>query len=344
MIRKILALVLCMLVCIACFAACSDEKKEETTKTPEVAETNEPSEEDAQEPEKVNEETSEKSEQPSEGEETSDETQKEEEIQEPSNDSGIELEIKPLEEVDEETLKESAAKFGFANEKLFEAVANAMGIKPWDVTQEDLDKIHYIGLGPESEDMYTVFVGYIDYVDLCFSEAAEDPGFMSMLNDVVMISEFNYNIETDTLSDLSKFRNIEMFEIYDVRIEDVSFVKDYNILVYGYFKNNGITDVSSLEGYNPESLIELDFTGNDIVDWTPLEHIKEKVLVVYDIGTGFYLTLDEYLRQKENPVTIEPSDIVTEETPVEEDTNAQTEQPVLVDENGNPADFSSLFD
>ena len=335
MTRKILALIMCLVVCIACFAACSDEKKDEAAKNENADESTEKIDEKVinQNPDEENA----GAEQTAEGEEIIDGN-----AQESADENKIELDVKPLEEIDEETLKESAAKLGFENEKLFEAVANAMGIKPWDMTQEDIDKIHYIGLGPDSEDLYTVFIGYVDYVDLCFSKAAETPEFMGLLNDVVMISEFNYNIETDTLSDLSKFNNIEMFEIYDVRIDDVSFVKDYDRLVYGYFKNNGITDVSSLEGYAPKSLVELDFTGNDIADWTPLEHIKEKVLVVYDINTGFYLTLDEYLRQKENSVIEEPSVTVPEEsTEVEVDIE---EKPVLVDENGNPADFSSLFD
>lgn len=344
MTRKFLALVLCMLLCMACFVSCSDENKEDATKMTEEKETETETENVVETDEKM-EETPEQSEQPEQTEENteaSDETQKE-----PENDSGIELDIKPLEEIDEETLKESAARLGFDNEKLFEAVANAMGIKPWDVTQQDIDNIHYIALGPDREDMYTVYVGYIDYVDLCLSEAAESPDLMNLLSDAIMVSEFNYNIETDTLSDLANFKNIEMFEIYDVNIEDVSFVKDYDILIYGYFKNNGITDISSLEGYNPESLVELDFTGNEIADWTPLEHIKEKVLVLYDMGTGFYLTLDDYLKQSENPVTVEPDNdqpVETTQENTEEETNTETELPLFVDQDGNPTDLNSLFE
>ena len=325
MTRKLLALILCAVVCIACFAACSDEKKNEETKKSGDEEIINEDENDA-----------------ADNQESENSEQSAEEVV-PVEDKGIEVDVKPLEEIDEETLKESAAKFGFENEKLFEAVANAIGIKPWEMTQKDIDKVHYIGIGPESDDMYTVFIGYVDYVDLCLSGASESSDIMSMLNDVVMVSEFNYNIETDTLSDLSKFENIEMFEIYDVRIDDISFVKAYNKLVFGYFKNNGITDVSCLEGYDCETLIELDLTGNDIADWTPLEHIKEKVIVVYDINTGFYLTLDEYLRQKENPVTIEPPVIVPEDA-AEVEIGEEDDRPLLVDENGDPADFSSLFD
>ena len=354
MTRKILALFMCLVLCVACFAACSDKKDDkaenDTEKSGVTQENNgvENGENKGEEAETVEQPSEEQTGEPGVVPEQSDEPA---ENQEPENDNGFELDVKPLEEIDEETLKESAQRLGFTNEKLFEAVANAMDVNPWDMTQEDIDKIHYIGLGPDTENTYTVFVGYVDYVELCLSEASEDPGLMSMLNDVVMISEFNYNIETDTLSDLANFKNLEMFEIYDVSIDDVSFVNAYDNLIYGYFNNNGITDVSSLADYAPESLIELDFTGNDISDWTPLEHIKEKVLVVYDLNTGFFLTLDEYLKQKENPVVVEPQETLPEETTgedvqedAESDTAIEDEQPVLVDENGNPADFSSLFD
>lgn len=251
-------------------------------------------------------------------------------------DSEIELDIKPLDEVDGEELSVAAANLGFKNPSFFHAFANALGKKPAQVTQKDVDDIHYIAIGPETDGEYTLYVGYIDYVDLCMSEAATEETVLKQLNELVMMSEFNY-AEGNTLSDLGNFKNVEMFEIYDVVIDDVAFITNYDGLIFGYFRNNGITDVSALKDYNPESLIELDFTGNDVADWSPLEHIKEKVLVFYDLKSGFSSTLENYLEQKENPIIETPS----------ADTNNTTgkdEPPVLVDENGNPADFSSLFE
>jgi len=265
----------------------------------------------------------------------------------------IKLDIKPLEKTDEELLFESASRLGFTNVKLFEAFANAIGVEPANVTQADVDNVHYIAVSAEQNGTNSVLVGYIDYVDLCFSDI-DSSELMSKLNEVVMASAFEYDIDKDSLSDLAKFRNVEIFEIYDVKIEDVSFVKEYKNLAMGYFANNGITDVSCLEGYNPESLIEIDFTGNNIEDWTPLYPIKEKVIVMYDMQSGFLLKLDSYLEQTENgsKADAEEKNVEKAEEKAEEKTETSEAKPeidsgetaVLYDEDGNPVDFGSLFD
>ena len=246
----------------------------------------------------------------------------------------INLNIKPLEETDAETLKKSAEKFGFTNINLFHSFANAIGKKPSEVTQKDIDDVHYIALGPDVEGGYSVFVGSIEYVDFCLSDAAYEEDFQVKANDLLVKSKFDYD-ENESLYDLANFKNIESFEIYNVKIDDVSFIKAYNKLIYGYFNNNGITDVSSLKGYAPETLRELDFTGNEVSDWSSLEPIKEKVYLFYDINNGASVTLKDYFDQKDNPAP---------ETPKTEQDEKTDEAPVLYDENGNVADFSSLFD
>lgn len=259
----------------------------------------------------------------------------------------IEIDVKPLAEKDKEIVAECAKKFGFENINLFEAFANAIGVEPENITQNDIDKVHYIAVGPEGEDMYTVYIGYVDYVDICFSDIEEDK-IMSALNEVVMISEFVYDEENDTMEDLAKFKNVEIFEIYDVKVSDVSFVKAYNDLVLGYFNTNGITDISALEGYNPESLAELDFTGNSISDWSPLYHIKEKVIVFYGVADGMpvTITLKNKLEQdKENEEAVAVPEVKEEASEeINEEPEAEEKKPALVDENGEAVDFGSLFD
>jgi len=168
---------------------------------------------------------------------------------------------------------------------------------------------------------------------------------MQKLNDVVMVSEFSYDKNTDTLSDLGNFKNVEMFEIYDVAIDDISFIKKYETLIFGYFKNNGITDVSCLADYNPETLVELDLTGNDIADWTPLYPIKEKVTVFYGESDGMpvILTLEDMLNQKNGEQSGEEQNDEQQKESEPEETTPE-EVPVLVDENGEQVDFSSLFE
>ena len=258
--------------------------------------------------------------------------------EQPKTDNEIVVNIKPLEEVDAETLGACASALGFENAGLFHAFANAIGKTPSEVTQQDVEKVHYVAVGPENDGSDALYIGYIDYVDLCLSEAATEETVIAQLNEIVMMSELK--LENKDLSDLGNFKNVEMFEIYNVEIQNVSFITNYETLIFGYFKSNGITDVSSLKDYNPESLVELDFTDNDVDDWSPLEHIKEKVLVFYDMNTGVSINLDSYLEQRseaEQPV-------VTPEQNDSEETIVDSEGFELVDENGNPADFSSLFD
>ena len=254
----------------------------------------------------------------------------------------IVLDIKKLEQVDEVTLDEAANALGFENEKFFHAVANAIGKEPFEMTMEDIENVHYVAVGPEGELGHTVYIGYVDYVDACFSEGED---IMQKLNDVVMVSEFSYDKNTDTLSDLGNFKNVEMFEIYDVAIDDISFIKEYETLIFGYFKNNGITDVSCLADYNPETLVELDLTGNDIADWTPLYPIKEKVTVFYGESDGMpvILTLEDMLNQKNGEQSGEEQNDEQQKESEPEETTPE-EVPVFVDENGEQVDFSSLFD
>lgn len=253
----------------------------------------------------------------------------------------IELNIKPLEEVEGETLSESAASLGFVNEKFFHAFANALGKKPSEVTAEDVEKVHYIALGTEEDKSYSMYIGFVDYVDLCLSDKREDPDFATMLSNALKMSEFVYDRENDSLADLSKFINMESFEIYDVRIDDVSFLNNYKNLIYGFFNGNGITDLSPLADYNPASLIELDFTGNEIDDFSYVEHIKDKVTVFYDIASEFKITLTEFLEQQNNPENIPENKV--DETEEDETTEDDTGL-VIFDENGNKTDFGALFD
>ena len=252
----------------------------------------------------------------------------------------IKIDIKPRNEYDEKELVEAADALGFENVNLFAALANAIGVEPSKMTQSDIDNVHYISLSKEEGGAYTLLIGHVNYVDLCFSEEADKPDIMEKLNEIVMASDFVYD-KNDSLSDLAKFKNVEIFEIYDVKISDVSFIKEYKGLVFGYFKDNGITDVSSLADYNPASLYELDFTGNEIADWSYLEHIKEKVIMFYgsngfkdESGNDivFRITLADKLEQE-----AESDKAPEEETQTQEET-------VLVDENGDPVDFSSLFE
>ncbi len=186
----------------------------------------------------------------------------------------LEEENEVQQEQQEKTLEN---KLGFENTALLKAVAQCFDKEAVGLTQEDVLSVRYLAVGPEEDGSDTVYVGLEDYADVYFSADVTIEALQEHVKTAVL------EWDEEGFGDLAKFKNVEIFEYYDIPITDVSFIKNYEQLAFGYFQNNGITDVSSLEGYNPETLYKLDFTGNDIADWTPLYDIKDKVIVNYNL-------------------------------------------------------------
>ena len=250
-----------------------------------------------------------------------------------------------------ETVKEDKTEvnpLGFENVSFFEAVAKCLEKDPVDVTQEDIMSIHYLAVGPEGDGTITVYVGLVDYVDHALSHDATVESLVPFVKKAVVENPVGL------AADLGRFSNIEIFEYYDVAIEDVSFVNNYHQLIMGYFDTNGITDVSPLAEYNPETLHELDFTGNNIEDWTALEHIQDKVIVNYslqnmtdedgnEVQVPFITMLSEVLGEEQQEVQIQQETV--EQTDEQNDENVSQQQP----ENEEPEvtysdiDWSALF-
>ncbi len=317
--KTLIALILCMALVMCMLAGCSDKaKNDEEVNTPVSQDTpvNTPQEDETDVAEPPVED--EKEEQPQE--------------QVPVLDEKIALDPE-----DEETVTND---LGFENLRLLAGVANALGKTTAEMTQQDIDSVKYLASGPETTGDYTVYVGLMEYAVAYANEMLKEEPSYETLNNLVKMSIIKFD-ENDTFADLAKFGNIEIFEYYNIPVSDVSFVKAYDRLAFGYFNNNGITDVSSLADYNPETLRELDFTGNNITDWSPLEHIKKKVIVHYetqvvtdDNGKQMYipfvLTLEEKLEQDEQAAQTENA-----EQPGEE----QEEEFIF-----SADDFESLFD
>lgn len=250
-----------------------------------------------------------------------------------------------------ETVKEDKTEvnpLGFENVSFFEAVAKCLEKEPADVTQEDVMSIHYLAVGPEGDGTITVYVGLVDYVDHALSHDATVESLVPFVKKAVVENPVGL------AADLGRFSNIEIFEYYDVAIEDVSFVNNYHQLIMGYFDTNGITDVSPLAEYNPETLHELDFTGNNIEDWTALEHIQDKVIVNYslqnmtdedgnEVQVPFITMLSEVLGEEQQEVQIQQETV--EQTDEQNDENVSQQKP----ENEEPEvtysdiDWSALF-
>ena len=239
--------------------------------------------------------------------------------------------------------EEVVNQLDFENVKLLAAIANAMGKPTAEVTKEDIEEIGYIGISAEETGDYTIYLGMNDYMN-AYNEGQSSEYIGQFLKKSVM----EYDAENDSFNDLAKFVNVISFEYYGIPIEDISFIKEYKNLQFAYFKDNGITDVSSLADYNPESLYEIDLTDNDIEDWSPLYHIKEKVIVnyqtpmLYDADgnlvptTAIVLTLEDKLNQETEKQQAEETEETTE--------TEENQEPSFVDENGEPVDFASLFE
>ena len=193
-------------------------------------------------------------------------------------------------------------------------------------------------------------MGLKDYADFYFSKDVTIEGLQKLVKAATMESS------SLTSNDLKKFTQLKVFELYSCSIDDVSFLNRYKKLVFGYFKDNGITDISALEGYNPASLIELDFTGNKIEDWTPVLPIKDKVIVDFSVKS----MTDEEGNEVEVPFIITLADITdktdensedSQQTTTEGDEKAEGEasDEAQKDEEAPPvlfedADFSALFE
>jgi len=197
---------------------------------------------------------------------------------------------------------------GFENESFLAAVAKCFDKQQSELTEDDILRVRYLAVGPEEDGTTTVFVGLEDYAEVYFSEDVTLEALEKLVKTQVIEGD------TENFADLGRFKNVEIFEYYNVPISDVSFIKNYTGLVFGYFQDNGITDVSSLSDYNPETLYELDFTGNTIEDWSPLYHIQDKIIVNYSVQ----VMTDETGAEVQIPIVTKLTDVLNAENGEEE--------------------------
>ncbi len=226
----------------------------------------------------------------------------------------------------------------FENSDFGDAFAKILGKETKEITKSDCESVKYLALGKDSDGSFSLYAGFDDYSKAYFAELEKETPDPSGLVQYVSIQTIDASQDAVFDKDLSLFTGIEIFEIYDVKISDVSFVNSYGNLYYGYFSNNGITDVSPLSDYDPETLRELDFTGNDISDWEPLMHISNKVIVKYSSQT--------FTDSDGNPVTFSDTTYLSDLGKDGENTDSSDNS--SSDENqiqfSDDIDWSALFD
>lgn len=223
----------------------------------------------------------------------------------------------------------------FENQSFAKAFGEALKKSAYTITENDCLSVKYIAVGKDDVKNFSLYIGFDDYSTAYFNELEKgenaDP---TSLLDYISSAPLQYSDKDIFDNDLKLFKNVEIFELYDIKLYDISFLKDMPELYYGYFMNNGITDISALSDFNPEFLRELDFTGNNISDWEPLMHISDKIIVNYSTqeftsedGQSYSIPFTTYLSDLNKSI-------------VEQDENSDTPE-AYFDESIN---WGSLFD
>ena len=223
----------------------------------------------------------------------------------------------------------------FKNKDFLASIAECFDKTPDKLTEQDILSVRYISIGPDAFGQNILCLGCEEYENTYFSDEYETAE--EKIEDLKpLVSQVNIKATDNTdYSDLALFKNVSVFELYEIPVSDVSFIKNYANLAYGYFSNNGITDISALSDFRPESLMCLDFTGNDIKDWSALKDISDKIITNYlHTSEGDYVSvLTDLLDGVSAPLEEQPD--TGEETTGDEET--------VYFEPENDVDWSVLF-
>ena len=228
----------------------------------------------------------------------------------------------------------------FESEKFAAAVAEALGTTPAGISEEKLSEVKYIELSYNAEEeLYYVALGkndfaatYKDYI--AKSEAGEENLSLDIegkFKDAVFELK-----EGETLADLKYFTGLEIISASGVPVNDSSVFANMKNLTHVFVTSCGLTEVAGLAGLNAETLYEVNLTGNEITDWSPLDYVQDKVLVsstysVEQTEDGSYTlvpveqTLADYYAEKAEEAEAEEAEGESEET-VEEVTEEAAEE------------------
>ena len=141
------------------------------------------------------------------------------------------------------------------------------------------------------------------------------------------------------LADLKYFTGAQVININAVNIPDASVFANFTELREGILTSCGITDVSAFSSLDLTKIEELNFTGNNIQDWTALEAIADKVVVstsytleMAEDGNYTFVPLeltlaDQMAQDAESEGVTEGEEEAAEET-TDEAEDEETEEPV----------------
>ena len=127
-----------------------------------------------------------------------------------------------------------------------------------------------------------------------------------------------------TLDDIKYFTSVELLELSGITLTDSSVFAGMKNLVSLSAGTCGLTEVNGLAGLDASKVIEINLSGNEITDWSPLNYIQDKVLVssTYSIAQtedGSYTLV---------PVEQTLTDYYAEQAAAEEEAEAEAEETV----------------
>lgn len=171
-----------------------------------------------------------------------------------------------------------------ANQELATALSKVLNKAPAFITEEDLAQIKYFSFDYNAEEEIAsimtgddTFVGmYYEY--LAKLEAEEDVSeydFTGLYKTV----EFDLDKEDSLLDDIKYFTGVRNLDIAGASFTDSTVFSGLTNIEKANINSCGLTEVGGFGGLNPDKVIEINFTGNNITDWSPLDIIKDKVIV-----------------------------------------------------------------
>lgn len=170
------------------------------------------------------------------------------------------------------------------NQDFASALSKMLDKAPAFITAEDLAQVKYISLNYSSdEEVASVTIGDEAFVDMYTEyleklDASEDVSSYDFTGTYKYI-DFDMDKEDALLDDIKLFTGARILEIAGVSFTDSSVFAGLTDLEDVTVKACGLTEVAGLGGLNPEKVSNVNLSGNNITDWSPLDIIKDKVIV-----------------------------------------------------------------
>lgn len=171
----------------------------------------------------------------------------------------------------------------FENQSFAEAVSEIIGKRPGLISEKDLEDIKYLEINYNSDEKeYYVAAAKSDFVELYTDYIAKtDAGEENVTLDIAgKFKDSSFEMtDGEALTDLKYFKNLEVINISGVVLGDSAIFEDMKALTHANVTYAGLTEVNGFASLNADTVYEINLSGNDVADWSPLNYIEDKVIV-----------------------------------------------------------------